>query len=179
MADIDAALEGIYDKRIIEEKRAESAAAYEEKIVKKILIAAGMEDQINIMKNDIRAKTGKPGLTFAWFYEQNPTFPIYLEFARLPYVYQTKVTDLFNKFESLSFYKEWLLLRDEYLEEDHYVGLVFDFPGIKGTQMIIHDAQFYTGPGNHFCSSGRVGVVLEPFDPFLKLMLTMSSSWIH
>lgn len=140
MKEIDDLLKkAVYSQELIEQKHAASAVAYEEKILKKILIRAGMEGKIKELAFRAKETTGKASLSFAAFYDEYPTFPIYLGMRKVPYAWKVPITDLFNKFCSTPMFKAWEEFKNEAPVEDVPVGVVFDWPGFRPTQMIIHN----------------------------------------
>ncbi len=138
MNEADEALSDLYSKDAVEAYKADIQGAYEEKVLKKIMLTLGLEHEIKAMCNRVKQITGKPKLTFSYFYSQYPNFPVWLSIQKLPYVHTVGVVDLFNKFASNKIISTWSSASDE-APEDVPVGLVFDYTGVHGVQLICHD----------------------------------------
>jgi hypothetical protein len=131
----------VYNADVIALKKAISQSAYEEKIIKDILMHVGLDKEVGKLCMRVKEKTGRGRLTFEWFYEEYPHFPIYLAMRKIPFAFKVGAKDLFNKFTGTPMYTEWENFCDEAPVEDKPIGIVFDWPGVKGTQMIIHNDQ--------------------------------------
>jgi hypothetical protein len=179
----DEILKGIYASDIVEERRAAARVAYEERIVKKILVRGGLDGEIGKLCMRAKEKTGKARLTFEWFYEEYPSFPVYLSMRKVPFVYQVTPKDLFNKFCSTPMFKIWEEFRDEAPVRDRPVALVFDWPAVKGTQMVIHNwerpQEWFDGNLRLIRSIGTGRklqlITIEQFEPFFECVF---SGWI-
>jgi hypothetical protein len=178
-SETDDILSSVYDAEAIAARKAAGMAAYEERIVKKLLVHLGLAGSAAELAKRAKEKTGKARLSFEWFYEEYPDFPIYLVMRRIPFAFKVGVKDLFNKFCSTPMFKAWEEFRDEAPVEDKPIGLVFDWPGVAGTQMIMHN-----GANGYFDFDNRVRIVrsigrgrnvepitVEQFIPFLDELL--------
>lgn len=181
MSETDDILKSVvYNADVIAAKKATSLIAYEEKIVKKILTSAGMANNAKELAMRAKEKTGKARLSFELFYEEYPTFPVYLAIRKLPFVHKIMTKDLFNKFCSTIMFKEWQWFVDEAPVVTKPIGLVFDWPGIKGTQMVLHNMQCtQEWFDNNLRLVRAIGsgkniqlITVEQFDPFIKELLS-------
>ncbi len=173
---VDAALSGIYDSDRIAVAKAESQANYEERIVRKIMTAAGMEAQIKQMCYRVKEITGTPKLTFAYFNEAYLDFPALLRIQRIPYVHQTTIVDLFNKFGKSKIVNAWKEAAEDVGPDERIIAAVFDFAGVKGVHLVCHNEQNHSAfkPDAETRICARVGSQLlwiERFEPFLDRIL--------
>lgn len=171
----DDALKQIYDPQAIAEFKAKAENAYEERVIKKLLAHVGLAEQAKTLAFRAKEKTGKARVSFEWFYDEHPDFPVYLKMRKLGFVYQVTVKELFNKFSSTPMYKAWEEFLYEVPVDNKPVGLVFDWPGVSGTKMVLHNWDIAATSGlddGHLrlIKSVRKGgrlVCLEQFEPFL------------
>lgn len=180
MENADDILKSVYNADIIAEKKAISQHAYEEKIIKQILTHVGLEKEVGKLCMPVKEKTGRGRLTFEWFYEAYPSFPIYLGMRKIPFAFQVSAKDLFNKFHTTPMYNEWMNFCDEAPAEDKPLGIVFDWPGIKGTQMIIHNDQntlhrYDTCPRMMCRTKTGAMVTIEQFN---KYLIPTLATWV-
>ncbi len=161
MSELDDALKDVYRSDQIQASRDAARAGYEEKIVKKILTAANLGTEIRDMAMDMQTRVGKARVTLAAFYESYPDFPVQLTARKLPFVYQVSFKDIFNKFCSTPIFKTWDEYRDE-CASDKPIGLVFDWPGVSGTQMIIHNDTVLSDANNQVRLTRLIGNPLNP-----------------
>jgi hypothetical protein len=174
MDNADDLLKGIYDPALIAERKAAGQAAYEERIIRKILVRLKLDKEIGKLGGRAKEKTGRGRLTFEWFYEEYPSFPAYVGIRKIPFAHQVTMKDLFGKFTSTPMFKAWEEFRDEAPVEDKPIGLVFDWPGVQGTQMVIHNwdrnVSWFDGKLRFVQSIGRANpqlIIVEQLEPFL------------
>lgn len=179
---IDDALDGIFETERIERARAEAHEAYEERIVKKILLVANLGDRVNELKRLVFEKTGQWKLKMSWLYEEYPTLlPVWLQPRRVGYVAHISVANLFSNFNKTPVYEAWSDIKDENPYPDKAAGLIFDWVKVKGTTMVLHDST------NEKIDNTRVNLVvgtgrntrfllLEQFEPFLRRHLGLPCS---
>jgi hypothetical protein len=137
--DVDEALGGVFDRERIEKAKALSMAHYEDRIVRKLMTQAGLQTQIPVMLKEVHDTTGvKPNLTFGLFHDHFPSFPVWLSIRRVPFVHEVSIKDLFNRFPSLKI-TEWWSEAVEAGPEGKPAALIFDFPGVKGSQLVCHN----------------------------------------
>lgn len=180
LANADNLLEGIYNRQLINERKASKSFAYEEKIIKKILTKAGKVDQIAILANTAKIATGRPSVTFAGFNDLFPSFPVWIMARQLQYVFQITVTDIFNKFPSMPVIAAWEEVYEANQFPDKASVLVCDWPGVSGTQVVVHN--HYTANVEDNVSrlsrtigkgSKKIQVTIEQLEPFLDRILPM------
>ncbi len=136
----DDFLKKAFEQDKIQAYKAGRDIAYEENIVKRVLASCKLENQAGVLANKAREATGKARLTFAWFYETYSTYPVRFLPKKLGWVFQIKVPELFDNFSKSKLYDNWLEAYDLYYSDNNWVaGLIFDWPGIKTTQMILHN----------------------------------------
>lgn len=173
--DVDKLLSGVYNTDLIREKQEVSLAAYEEKIVKKILANANLSEEAGSLARNVKVAIGKGRVTFAWFFVEHQNFPVWIAVRKIPYVHRLSLATLFNKFPSSALVETWAEALDLTPYVDKPTGLVFDLMGIQGTQMILHnwtDAPILDKHTKIFREIGtgkskRV-LCLEQFEPFLN-----------
>ena len=130
---------------------------YEERIVKKLLTHVGLAHEINEIKRATKELTGQVSVSYAMFNDMHPDFPVALAIRQLSYVYEVSIKDLFNRFPSTQFFKTWADAVDEASDPDKPLGLVFDWPGVAGTHMIIHNNTQVNLDVNNVRIARRVG----------------------
>lgn len=115
-------------------------AAYEAKVVKRILTEAGFKpSKWSGVVSQSREFTGAEHLSFAWFTEMYPTFPVILMTEKIRWMHRTKWSDFFKRFTKTTLYHKFseLAAQREIDPAKTYVGLVFEF-GDLGT-MVLHN----------------------------------------
>jgi hypothetical protein len=176
----DDLLSDVFDRAA--EAKSVSMAAYEERVVKKMLGKAQLGDQAKQIAYRVKDLTGKARVNFSWFYSEYPDFPIWLGIRKVPYVHKLSVSDLFNKWSSLPFMQMWADLCDESPDSDKPVGLIFDWPGVKGTQLVLHNYKVDFDVNSlriiRKIGQGKLAelVYLEQFEPFFDLVL---DQWVR
>ena len=69
---VDDALDPIFNDARVDAYKAKLQSTYEEKIVKKILVATGLKHELNDLKKLAKDKTGNEALSFALFFSEHP-----------------------------------------------------------------------------------------------------------
>jgi hypothetical protein len=167
----DDFLDSIYNKDKIDAFKATALVNYEHRTLKKIMTMLGIGGKIKELEYATKDLTGKAGINVAQFNEVFQTLPFYLALRQIGYVYQTSVVDLFNKFRSLRIVEEWVNAYEE-SPKDKPVAMVFDFPGVKGTQLVCHTAREEGSNYNglkilHTVSKDGLILCIEQLEPFL------------
>lgn len=181
--EIDQRLQGIYREDLIEERKVMTRDAYEERVVKKILAKAGLESIARELALQAKDLTGKARVSVAGFRAMYPSFPIWLEARKIGNMHEVTFKELFGKFTSTRVYKTWSELRDQ-APEDKPFGLIFDWPSVPGTQMIIHNDDLPTTPDDHAVRIERridekfetQIITIEQLDACLSRIL---EHWVH
>lgn len=138
MKKVDDTLDSVFDDETTAKQKGLAKAAYEEKIVKKILTHAGLSSYAPTLANLNKEKTGNYRITFDWFFDQFPTFPTWCAANKFPYVQNISVVELFDKFLSSKIFCFW----EELYQLNSFekpTALIFDWPGMHRTQMVLHD----------------------------------------
>ncbi len=114
--------------------------AFEERAVKSILAAAGIKTSKWTLLEDVKQRTNGNKMTFAWFHQAFPAFPVKLTGTKLRHMHQVQVASLFGShFAKNSFFREFqkALLQDDLSVQETRAGLVFNWPDIS--TMILHN----------------------------------------
>lgn len=181
--DIDDAFEPANMSELIQQKIEENQLAYEERIVKKIMTTGGVANKIGRLGMRAKEATGHGKILFTWLMDEYPSFPVFLVPRRLGLIYQAGVKHLFNNFDKLPTMNEWALIKAE-ADPAMPLGLVFDWAGVKGTQMVMHN---WTTPieldDGNLRIVKRVGqgkhaemVYIEQFSSFMSYVL---NAWVR
>jgi hypothetical protein len=182
--DLDKLLgDDVFAPALTSEAKARSLVLYEEKVVKKILAAGGLPQIGRDIADLVKDRTGKAKVTLGVFYEFYPNFPIKLVIKRIPYVYTVTVSDMFNSLKAIQVFTTWEELFDELGDEDKPFGIIFDWPGVKGTQMVVHNMSDVNLDLNDVRVVRRIGkgadaqtLYLERFQPFMD---TVIDRWVR
>lgn len=80
-----------------------------ESAIKALLTNAGYRPNLGWagVAAQCRHTTGSDKLTFAWFHETFPRFPVQMEAASVPFVYSTNLRDLFDGFRKMPVFKAY------------------------------------------------------------------------
>lgn len=177
--DIDEILSDIFSEENITERAIANQKAFEEKQMINMLRLLNMEDEAKNLKKTVKDKTGIYKLNFTIFYERYPDFPYWLFFRRLSYVYKITVAELFNLFNSAIFVRRWVELLSESPVIDKPNGLIFEWPGVSGKAVIIHNGSV-NFENTELKMARRLGkgsrqlVWVERFIPFIE---NIKKSW--
>lgn len=127
------------------------------------------------LKRICKAKTGEDKVTLAWFYEENPSFPVRVAYRSVPWV-RDMWSGLYSGFTKTELYKAWKEEADiESGDVSKPMALVFQWP--KWKMCCMHNA--YSGNFTDSFSGSSEGLrihkvlktgeafVIEPFDQFL------------
>ena len=130
----------MFDDRSRAEIEDDRQAAFGERVIKQILANAGVKNRLREWKRQVSWKTGKMGLTFDWFHEFFPDFPVRMGAAKLTYIHDISVPNLFGAgFVKMKFFLEYRdhLLRENLDDRTDRAGLAFMWPGIG--IMVLHN----------------------------------------
>lgn len=109
-------------QRVTEESLAESA-------IKAMLTTAGYKPNLGWagLAAQCQRETGSHKLTFAWFHETFPRFPVRMDAARVKFVYSTNLRDLFDGFRKMPVFKAYTSAFDhaDLPDMTSYFALVF------------------------------------------------------
>lgn len=137
MIEADEALESVYDMDRIRAQADTAQRAYAHKMVKKLMERFHL-DHARLLR-DVKDVVGDGAqLSFNAFHANYPSFPVWLAYKKVPFVHETTIKDLFDGFSKWGPTKEWEAACEE-APDDTATGLVFDCPGVKGTQLILHN----------------------------------------
>lgn len=118
--------------------------ALEERVIKRILDFAGCRPQsIAACVNECKRETGHAVLNFEWFATHYGNFPVVVGAAKIDWMQNIKVGDLFGAFTKLPFFKEYEKFLDE-VDADPALdkaALVFPWAHIPkgGSAMVLHN----------------------------------------
>jgi hypothetical protein len=119
--------------------------AFEERIIKKILGDANVDYHLATARHEASLMNGGDRLlTFDWFQEKYPMYPVRLGAAKIPRTHEITCGHLFGHgFTKLPFYKEFINFLDQADIDmnSERAALVFNWTGIKagGSAMVIHN----------------------------------------
>jgi hypothetical protein len=120
--------------------------AWEGRCVLVLLTHFGAAHLVKELRNDNVRLSGRNELTFAAFRRSFPSFPCWLSFCRLPYLYKLGLPQLVKHFTSTPLWKGFLEQQDAIPEAhaNEYFGVVFEWRGVW-PMAIIHNN--YQGNG--------------------------------
>lgn len=162
--------------------------AFEEQAVKKILAAAGIKTSKYQLLEDVQRRTNARKMTFDWFHQAFPAFPVRLTGTKLKYVHQIGVPSLFGThFAKNSFFKafERGLQQNDISVRDSRAGLVFNWPDIS--MMVLHNYPIEPDTGPELESRVERGtrivrpyghpVVVYVIESLHDFLLTVGNEW--
>lgn len=174
--DIDDKLDAIFNDELTNKRKATANAAFEDKVLSKIMIEMlGMStDVVKLLRREVKERTGGEGkLTFNFFYENYPGFPVYLAFKSIGYVHETTIPDLFKATNKILkvYGEEASTSRSDILN----FGLVFNFPGVPGTHMVCHNLTdpVYVNAGNGMLMYDEITenmLLIQQLKPFINIV---------
>lgn len=166
--------------------------SFEERIVKRLLTYAKIPRHVGQAKREARDRFGNNDLSFQWFNEEYPGFPLVLFSQKLKYTHKTTLADIYGqgRFKKLSWWKEFIDRSEEAgvnLKTDR-AAFVFNLPHARDAfLMVLHnqptqetlflDAEQREDPWPRTTFPiGKTGVVavLESFPSFLQ---TVGTAW--
>ena len=140
-------------------------AAWEEKVVKKLLSVYGLSSMSPALVARCFADTGVRALRFDQFRAEYPDFPVLLLPKRIPYVHQSTWEDMKAKFTRTQVGRAFC---EAVEEESSPLAVVYNRPH-SGTE-VIHDLVAGTQPS--FCYYRKINgveVMIEDFMEFLDV----------
>lgn len=119
--------------------------SFEETTIKRLLKQADVKYNLTQWRKDAASMNGGVHfLTFDWFADQFPQFPVQLGAARIKWTHKIVCGDLFGSgFAKLPFFKEYRTFLDQAgvdLQTER-AGLVFNWTGVRagGSAMVLHN----------------------------------------
>jgi hypothetical protein len=117
--------------------------ALEERVIKHIWdFADARPKSLAAASHECKLETGSPVLNFQWFHDHYP-FPVQMGAAKIPWLHQLQIGDLFGPFTKLAFFKEYMsFMERENLDPATARGaLVFPWTHIPkgGSAMVLHN----------------------------------------
>lgn len=112
---------------------------FEARAVQAVLAHFGMTHHAGALRRRCQEATGTSDLTFAWFHEAFPDFPIRLGSTVLPYQHEVKRADLRKRLDRTKLYRAYEDLAAAVPDGCPQVctGLVFQWPG--DGLLVMHD----------------------------------------
>jgi hypothetical protein len=177
-------------QRAVDEARRQGA--YEEAVIKRLLAHGGIRVNFKQAVEDVRATFKSDFLTFLWFNDAYPRFPVRLGAAKLRGTSGTRIgwTELFGSgFRRLPWMREYQAMCEQYDYDParEHVGLVFNAPHAdKAATMVMHNmANQLGGMGEDARHDGETRImrtfrrpamtyVIESFTGFLT---TVGKDW--
>ncbi len=173
--------------------RAEQQLAFQERIVKQLMRRAAIPAAVGALKHEAMDRRGSADLSFDWFNERFPTFPLRLLSQKMKYTQTTTLGDIYGKgrFRKLPWWQEYesqTCLYNVNLATQR-AAFFFNLPFAKDAflmvlhnqptqEQVIRDAEVRQDepwPRTTF-PIGKTGVVavLEAFDSFMQ---TVGIEW--
>lgn len=121
----------------LEESRGKQQQGYEQKIIGKILAAAGNTMSPRHMRENAMANFQTDTLNMSWFQQAYPTFPVHLRIEKIDWAYKA-MSDLFLSFGKSVIYKalRTYIVATGLNEATNFFGVVFTAP--KLGDMVLH-----------------------------------------
>lgn len=116
----------------------ETAAAFEEAIVKQLLAGAG--GNLAQARRAAHEQTGQGLLTFAWFQATYPAFPLRLGAARIGWVHDTTIWQLLDGFAKTPLFKAFQKFLVSEQLDDRETSVAFIFRA-KRRLLVLHNWQ--------------------------------------
>ncbi len=173
--------------------REQQQIGFQERIVKQLLRKAGVEINVAALKREAGEQRNTSDLSFDWFNENFPRFPLRLLSQKLKYTQLASIGQLYgkNEFKKLPWWQEYLQQTGLYGLDltRQRAALLFNLPFAKDAylmvvhnqpvqEQVIRDAELRQDepwPRTTF-PIGKTGLVavLEAFDSFIQ---TVGSDW--
>lgn len=168
--------------------------SFQERIIKQLLRRAGVQLNVKAAKFAAKERYQSDDLSFQWFHDEYPTFPVRLMAQKMRYTQETRLGELYGRgqFKRLPWWQEYEKQAAVYgvnLANDR-AALLFNLPYAKDAfLMVLHNQPTQAGlivdaeyrqdeawPRTTF-PMGKTGIVavLESFDSFLQ---TVGNEWI-
>lgn len=133
---------GLFKNRDADRRRREEVrqATFEESAVKRLLAVAGVKYNLTASRGEAASIGSDHALSFPWFHDRYPRFPVRMGASKLAYMHWIEVPDLFGRgFTKTKFFREYLLFLQQAGLDDtrERVGLVFNWPDIG--MMVLHN----------------------------------------
>ena len=115
-------------------------ATFEETAVKRLLAVANVKFHLVTARQEAARITKEHALSFAWFHDAWPRFPVRMGACKLPSMHAIAVSDLFGSgFTKTKFFREYItFLQQENVDDTKdRAGLVFNWPDIG--LMVLHN----------------------------------------
>jgi hypothetical protein len=141
--------------------------ALEERVIKRILDHANCRPaSIAACVKECKLETGHATLNFEWFHNHYMRFPAMLGAAKINWMQNIQVGDLFGPFTKLPFFKEYEKFCDE-IDLDPAVdkaALIFPWAHIPkgGNAMVLHNYPIDTVWDCHHDKAGRGTRIVRP-----------------
>lgn len=123
--------------------REQRILALEERVIKRIWDFAGVRPKsLAAASQECKLETGTPTLNFGWFHEHYP-FPVQMGAAKIDWMQNIQVGDLFGPFTKLKPFKEYekFLYEVDIDPAEERAALVFPWAHIPkgGSAMVLHN----------------------------------------
>tara|TARA_Y100001938_G_scaffold136815_1_gene200175 strand:+ start:32958 stop:33497 length:540 start_codon:yes stop_codon:yes gene_type:complete len=114
-------------------------AQCEDTAVRKVIRKLGNQTAIQSLRHRCKAATGSDLLSFPWFHEEFPEWPIVLGVSRVRNVHKVTVAQILKRFTTTPMFKAY----EDFVEDvgvdvrEESAGLIFMYP--KHTTMVLHN----------------------------------------
>ena len=144
-------------------------SVFEEKMVKTVMTKLGLMSQLSSVMSDVKDWGGKEAkISFTWFHDRWPSFPVRLCTERTVYAHKIDVTDLYKRFTSTTMYKAFMDAKELIPDSELYSswGLIFPWSGMG--YAVLHNSNFIPG-GTRFVKEIRGQMIyLDQFNEFIS-----------
>jgi hypothetical protein len=129
-----------WDELDVESRELRAPERFESRMVERVMRKLGLSGSLPAMVEQCREATGSDVLSFDWFHDQYPAFPIRLGAKRVPWLHKVITMEhLVKRFTRTPVFRGY----QEFLEErgvnhlDESAGLVFGWP--DATTVVVHN----------------------------------------
>lgn len=160
----------------LEEWIAGKESTFEDRLVCHVVTKLGLAPSLPQLKRDYSEMLGEKNalLTFNWFHENWPSFPLRLCSTSWAKAHEVTVQDLFKRFTNTLIYKKYMDIRETIPDNELYGtwGMIFPWHGFG--RAIIHNNPNFDVLGTRIVrelqpsGSNRKIVYLDILDPFLE-----------
>lgn len=130
MDDLDREIQA----QVFAESNANRQIRFEETCMNKLLAKFALSAASGRLKSACRTATGQYKLTFEWFEQEYPSFPVRIHFRKMPFTHKINFSDLFKRMTKLPFVEDFMELSDSQ-DDGRPTALVFSWAAMKDAEL--------------------------------------------
>lgn len=157
---------------------------FEETVIKQLFRATGFQPHWGALARECAAVTGSHALTFRWFHETYPGFPLTLGASPVAWVHKITMRDIFESFLKSVLFKAYMEFVHAAAIDDRQTSVAFVFREVR-RYMVLHNfprnGEMGDEAAEHMQGTRivhQLGQVVYVVEPLPKLLAAIGSHWL-